>query len=705
MKSPIVVSVLGLLMFISVSGAAFDVDNYLFSDELPDDVEYLDFTLNETQYSIISISGEETFLLKEGELLNSSGEINDAIHLYYQKIYYPAPEDIIELRELISTYNESRNDGGKFKNQEEYTCRSVIFIDGRVKSGSQPIYCRNEDDEEMCIYSAMLMYQFLSSVTGTPPVASYEDLLGPIKDFGYASYGTDEVLSNMVYKLDEAEEDQSKMYDAISYIISSIPTLENYADDIEDCMFGWTETGGCDSDHWCLCPDMHMDRDALEDMEDKSEEILCDIGPFSEYSEVSLKIKDNTDQRLSYYEQEITATGYESEFRPLEEKGGEIISDADGILTHATNSTLSTDLQRLRELNTTINSKIENRNFTNIELDISEFEYTMLKVNKSTSEIAEVYNELKDKKNTADSLLIVLSTKDFHGYSGEKAEGIINDITELDSLFSGKMTIQEMNSLSENYEQKIEEGNELLVVQQTEPTSGSFSAFRAFAKDVNTEIANFAESSDIVEKKTIEQHETAAFGGFAVVVFLSLAALCLVLFLSLTASSRFFNTRTRIITVSAFVFILLSIGLFSFGLYYYMDKTATDATAEEFMEDFKTSEDIAVVMDLTSTSGTESEPIESCGMELVEFLEEQNKTVTGYRMYSDKCIKTVEGQNGTFAVWECEEEIEAQAGAVVRLMYSQTNEEPEFSTVFRTEAIIKSNSDYYTTCPVVALFK
>ncbi len=703
MRTPIIALVLGLLLLFQFS-AAFDVNDYLYEEETAESVGYTDFTLDGTAYSIVSISGEKTFLLKEGSPVNSSSEIEDVVSRYYEMEYYPSEEEIDELEELIERYNDSRNDGQKFAGKEEYVCRSVIFIDGRVKSGPDPIYCRNEDDEEMCKFASMLMYQFLSSVSGAPPVASYDDLLGPIKEFGFASYGTDTILDNIDSRLNEAKADKSKIYDALTYIDDSIPTLEGYIEDVEDTLFGWTKTKGCDTNHWCLCPDIDLDEDALGDLDDYVDELLGKVGPFSECSSVAASINSNTAARFTHYGEELLASDYGLEFGPLADEGKEVIEKTDEILTHVSNATLSSDLERLKELNSSITSKINERNFTNLEFDISEYEYALSKVDSASSSIILLYSDVGDAKNTADALMLVLSSRDMQGYSGEKVNEFSQQIEEFNVLFSTKLTVDELSALKDSYDRIISEGNELIAIQQTEPTYGSFLAFRGFAKDVNEGLSAFAERSELAEPASFTENETLAFGGFATIVFVSFSALCIILFLSLMLSRRFFNAKVRVITLSVFVFFLIIIGVFSFGLYYYMDKTAVDATVGEFMEDFEEKESAAIAMDLAGLSGREASSIEGCGMTLYSSLIEKNKSVTVYRIYADSCVKSSDGSNETQALWECEEALDSE-DAVVMLTYSTQNENPEFSTVYKTEAVVKANSDYYTTCPVIALLK
>jgi hypothetical protein len=52
---------------------------------------------------------------------------------------------------------------------------------------------------------------------------------------------------------------------------------------------------------------------------------------------------------------------------------------------------------------------------------------------------------------------------------------------------------------------------------------------------------------------------------------------------------------------------------------------------------------------------------------------------------------------------ECTDALD-EAGSSFLLAYSQKNEPPRFSVIYRNRAEISANLDYYESCPLVALF-
>lgn len=701
MRTPIIVSALGLLLLFSFS-AAININDYLYPDEADATVEYLDFTYQGTQYSVVTINGENTFLLRDGDIVDDSTEISDVMYEYFQMQYYPSGDDIDDLRDLVVKYNESRNDGYDWAGKEEYTCRQVIFTDGRIIINGEPVACR---DEESCQLNANLLYSAYHQGMGW---GSITIVFEPLKEFSYASFGTDDILGNMTEKIDNL--DPSNVVDSLTYIRDNVDELRDNAEDIEGTIFRTPRLDDADDRADCslkcfaLCPSFQLDYDTLDDIEDTADEMIENIGPYTDFTAAADEITDRTEQRLAYYGDETMASYYRNEFSPIAEDGGDAILQAEEVLSHVLDPSLSNDLGRLKELNDTITSKIENRNFTDIELDISEYEYLTTQLDAEGSNLTALYDDVKNTRYVADSLMIVLSTKEMHGYSGEKAAELTQEIEDLDVLFESDPTSQELSSIKENYDRVIKEGNALLAAQQTEPTYGGFLAFRGFAKDVNEEIAAFAGMSELIEPYQVPQHEFLAFGGFGAAVFISFSALWILMFLSLVITKKPTRRGSRVIALAVFVLVMTLIGVFSFGLYYYMEKTATAATAEEFMEDFAEKENAAISMDLAGLSTSEANAMEGCGNTLFSTLTEKNKTVTVYRIREDSCVKTTDGYNETYYIWECRDEMNAADTTVVSLQYSTTNENPMFSTVYRTEAVIRANSDYYITCPVTALF-
>jgi hypothetical protein len=690
-----------LLALVALS-SAFSVDDYLYSYEDSPSVTYENFTQNGKQYSIISLDGEDALMLENGKLMNDSSEIDSVLELYYLSQYYPSDDEVDDLMDLLEAYNDSRNDGHKFPDKEEYVCREIIFIDGRVKDGGQPIFCRDESDDENCKKASMLMFQFLSSVSGTPPVSSPSALVDPLKEFGFASYGTDRILDDLDSKFEDAESDRAKMMTALQDTQDAIPDLEDYLEDLEDSQWGWTAQKGCDQNHWCLCPDIDLNDSHLEDIEDQVDDLIDKIGPFDQFAEVSAQIYTQSMDRHHYATVEKKAADHLEDFQELEEDGAAAISLGDEAVSHVSNYSLSLNLSKLRSLHTDIPDDIEDREFNTTEDDIEEYEELIDYVNDVSFLMLQQYNATLDAKHETDSIVVLLEARDLDPVSKESLEVLENHTADLDAEFRDGLTIEELKSLEVEYKSVRDEAQNLLSTETEAPATQVLLLFRGFARNVNTGIAGFAEKTEIIEREEIPQ-SPVTLGLFSGLVFLSLASIALLVFLYVVATTRFSIPQTSHILASAFFSVLLLLLSFSVFMFLFLGKTSTDATLTEFLTDFESKEETAIAVDLRNASYSDSLAMASCAEDLAKSMGDQNKSWTLYKISGNTCTQETPDANATLDTNECLADM-GNASSAFMLGYSDTNEPPKFSVIYTNKAEIKANYDYYESCPLVALF-
>ena len=275
-----------LLLVLGIA-SAFNVSDYLYPNEANASVTYSNFSLSGAQYSIVAVNGVATFLLDNGNIVSDGPTIKSTLSNYYMSYYFPSTNDLDNLQGLITTFNASRNDGHMFKGKEEYACRGILFIDGRVTWDQQPVLCRNQSDASLCQVAANLMFEYLTSATNAPPVADPTALLLPIENFGFASYQMDQVLGNDVQLLESAENDTSQVAPALSYINSTFVNLSIDKDTVENSLFTFNQNDTVDSSHWGLCPDIRLDTGTLQLIHQSLVNLSVKMAPYNNLDSVS----------------------------------------------------------------------------------------------------------------------------------------------------------------------------------------------------------------------------------------------------------------------------------------------------------------------------------------------------------------------------------------------------------------------------------
>jgi hypothetical protein len=691
------------LLLLAGSGYAAEVSDYLYNNESMDSVSYESFTHAGGNYKVVSLGGSEILLLKNGEIVEDQSQVENVIYNYYLDEYYPSEEEIDELVVLVNQYNESRSDGHRFPEREEKVCLSQIFIDGRVKISGESITCRNESEDELCERASMLMYQYLSSVTGMPPTGSYLDLYEPIKEFGFASHEADIVIANINQKFEEAETNRSKTYEALEYTYDSVPALENHIEVIENSLFGWTEAGSCDSDHWCLCPDMDINDSVLNQIEDKSSSLMDGMSPFAGYKNIVASINSHTHERVAFAETESSAAKFSSQFENLQNDGQKSIGLGKEATSHIDYPTLESKLDNLESLDSSIPSDIKTRQFGNLESDMESYERLTDEVENLSITLLNKYNRTLEAKSEAEAMILVLDSRDLDPYSEQNLEELENKSDDLDAVFRSGMSLEQAETLTASYSNLSEDAVSMMDNHQESPVYNAFILFRGFASDVNTGIADFVVTSEIAEPEEVQENSTLALGGFSFLVLLSFGAIALLFFLSVLVFMKFHLNRMKFVVMAGFLGTMGIIILFSGLLFMYLDKTSTDATLDEYLQDFQERNNTAVIVD--TRSSLNGAPMSDCADNLASTFTKNNKSVVIYTLSADGCQREVpDGDSGAMTVSTCLDEAMGMESVFV-LNYSSEVEDPKFSTIYMNKAEIRANSGYYNSCPLSALFK
>jgi hypothetical protein len=692
----LLIVVLGLVSSINMT-------DYLYPSETAATVSYNNFTLDSVQYSIVQVDGVNTFVLKGNDIITDQSEIKSTLQSYYASNYLPSKEELEELQSLVDSYNESRNNGQKFKGKEETVCQSVLFIDGHIKDSSQkPIYCRNESDNASCVLASKMMYQYLSSVNG-PPVSSPNDLLAPIKLFGFADYGTDVILAQYDARLEAAEKDPAQVSDTLSYIKNTVPNLSIYKNQMEDFLFTFNKNKTTDSQHWGLCPDIDLNDSALDQVNALVANLTAKIAPYDNRDSVSAQIAGNTAARLDYLKNDNMLKYYSNLFSPLNSSGDVAIKLARSTLAHVSSPLLSAKLEQLTALQSTIPEDISNKNFTTLDADLSEYKNLTIDVNVLSQSAISSYDAAKNAKNSANSVLLILQTKDSDPVTMKALGLLINETEDINAKFRDGLTVAELDAVSSNYSSIEERAKPLLDGERQMPATKVLLMFRGFARKVNTGLANVAIKTNVISPQDIPKG-VVPLGAFSALVLISFASIALLFFLYIFSSFRFTVPKTGHILGAAFLCAMMALLGFTIFMYLFLGKTSTDANLQEFLADFNSRNNTSIFVDVSNISLSDSKAMQSCASVLADSMAKRNKTWTLYTMNSGNCIKTSQsGANTSLTVDECMN-LSSNAPSSFVLSYSDKNQVPKFAIIYQSKAQINGNQDYYDSCPIVSLF-
>lgn len=693
-------SIVCLLLLVGLV-SAFNVADYLYPTEENVTVSYTDFTLRGHDYSLVALDGEDTFLLKHEEVVTNQSEIESVLYSYYLQMHYPSEEEIQDLKDLVERFNDSRNDGYDWPNKEEYVCRDdVMLSNGKVTHLGEPLVCR---DEESCERIGMLLFSAYGQGLG---LGSPTPLIEAVSEFTPYSLEMDDIVSNYTFMLENLNE--NTLEETMDYIGDTVDTLSTNSEKIEDTIFrtprlnDTEDRDACYLKCYAICPSFDLDQDALGEIDDMAEDLLSKIGPLAGYEEAASNVYNNSMSRIEYTETEKKAEEYSGLFSSLNATAGKVISLGDEAVLHVANSTLSGKLFSLKSLHQTIPEDIEERNFETMEEDMLRYDELIKEVDQGASFLLEQYDETKEAKNLANSLIFVLESKDLDPVSMKALELLRNDTADLDAEFRDGLTPEELAALESDYTDLARDAQNLLLSENDMPANRVLLLFRGYASKVNTGIASVAEKTDAMEAREIPENLTLAL--FSALVFFSLASIVALAFLYLVATAKFVVPKTGYIMASAFVVLMVLLLGFSVFMYLFLGKTSTDATLPEFLADFNSKESTSIVVDLRDTSYSDSQAMGSCASSLADSFTQRNKSWTMYSVTANTCTKRDStGSNATLSVDDCLGRAENET-SLFALEYSASNEPPKFSVIYENKAEIRANLDYYESCPLIALF-
>jgi len=367
------------------------------------------------------------------------------------------------------------------------------------------------------------------------------------------------------------------------------------------------------------------------------------------------------------------------------------------------NTSFSMKVDRLSELRMSIRADIDTMQFDGLEEDIDEYEDLVESVNESAHGLYAIYNETMIAKQSAERVLFEVGTKDLGPVELEKYEELKLEMDELSDDFGTGLTPAAYEEMEENYSEITTDALAILGSTESHGVSKAMVYFRGFARKVNTGLADFATNTNITNVEEIPENKYVTFGGFSLLVFLCLSSILLLWFLYLVKVHNY--SRIKYVVASAFILGILVVGLFSVFLFVFMQKTSMDATMDEFLVDFDDRETIALIIDQSTATSSETSAMMSCASDITTSIEENNKTVTLYYLLAGGgCNKVVGSSQTALGEEACLSDINGMDSAIY-LIPSGTVEEPHLYTTYFSKAEIYGTSDYYASCPLSSIFE
>ncbi|HLC68724.1 MAG TPA: hypothetical protein VJH24_02695 [Candidatus Bilamarchaeaceae archaeon] len=696
MQTSIALCLIAFVVFSSAS-FAFSVNGYLYYHEDALQLVYDEFTYNGVPYTLVKLGGREIFLLKDGEPVENVTNIRDPLRQHYQELYYPEPDELQRIRDLLDAYNQSRNDGESFPGREEATCRYTLFIDGHITIGQEIIQCV---DDASCQRNALLIYQAYREGVGFGDPSEVLPILQP---FAYAINSNEEIMDQAFAGWEGISD--STLEPALQYIVDSVPTLSNNYETIRTSRFRTPvntpeDRQACIGVCYAICPPIAFNTTALDLLRTETTALLEQSRPFIHHAELSQQVEDETNGRLQFREGENQATYFYDVFEPLRQNATALIDEGDEALSTVLNISLRAKVDRLREMTREINQTIEARNFTMIEDRLDEYQRLMRNVEDGIPGTLDYYMASLEAKQEASTMLLLLETRDLGPTEYNEVQELRNASVQLDALLEPGLTTSDYSNITHTYQILNQRVRNVLKQQDENPIYFSMNKFRGLARRIGRGVSSLLTPTEYLP--TTPEATSNLLLALAGVSFVAMGSLFLFLMLTVYSGMAKISRISVVGGGLVFGFLLFISLLFSGSLYYFLDKTTQQSMLDEFLFDLQSRNETFILVDASSVTVSVSGAMLSCAGEIAESMRANNKTVQIYQFQQQNCLQPEEGMSTNLSV--CAETLDT-AHSLFILNYSSPPQTPRFSSIFVNQMDLAGDKQYYQTCSIAQIFQ
>lgn len=680
--------ILFFIMLIAYN-TAINIQDYLYPNENISDVRYEAFSISGVKYELVFIKNEETFVLKEDEIINDSTEIETTLKAYYSAKYYPASADIANLTAYFVELNASRNNGeGRFERVgEEQTCRDRV---GDKLPKPPADYKERYGDEYM--YWATLM----CSLWGQEINCNDPDMIyNYIKEFWAATRAVDERMNGTFNYLNNLSADN--IYEGLLYMNESMPIIESNYYVMKNSILRFP-LGGVSECKTCfgICPPIIYNETAIAEIKLLLPKLIVQTKPLGTYVEISSSVASMTLERINYKTSEDLTEYYLRIYTPINTSADDIINRSEESLGFVMNKTFAEKVDTVKTLKIEIESNIALKKFDGMDEKINQFVELLGEANETIEPNKQWYYNAELDRDRVTGMIFLLESKDLNT---EEVAQLSQYKIEKNNLDSGFVQGLEPSMYAEYSARYVEIQEKLLPLMKSKEDVEIIKSAKAFAKNVGETTSNLI--------LTVQEMPTS---DRSYVLELLPTSLSLFSYLSLTSllviasSILYLKIRGRFASANQKTYYWIGVGvigvilaLSSIGFYILLDRSLLKASFEDFSEVIAKTDNVAVVVNYAGAPETAAVPMSSCAEKIINNLASQNKTIVFY-IYTDKCI--INGIETNKDKKQCEDEISVPR---IILTYSNVQQSPSFSTVMDIKGTISGDEAYFNLCPISAV--
>jgi hypothetical protein len=685
---PITLSLCLMLIIGLLSSVA--VGDYLYNGEELTGSE--EFTALGSTYEIVSVDGAETFLLKDGEILDDKGEIEAALYHYYLNKYYPTESEISNLSALLELYHASRENGDMWEGVEEEECRMAIFLHAFPCTNDTIPETFEESRNNDCYLTASILCDEYGDYFGcSDPI----QIMPMVQDFAISSNRMTEIHNRTAAAL--ANLSESNIYSVFSQLKDDIKDMRGYEEKLEKTQLRVPFTSEGDKCNSCygMCPPIVIDEEYLDEAEEMVDEMLPELAYIDDYQGLAQQVYNSTIERAEQHTQNVMQEEYAGQYVPQKERAEGVLAKADTLLEHISDTTVLSNSGRVRQVMETIESGFNSSDLGGMEANFAELDAKLNILEASISSSWEIYNATVKAKERADALFFTLETEELSESAQAEYAALKAEKRTQDRSFVNGLSPEKYAEITETYNSISERASALL--ESVQESGLIVESFKGAGRKTNEGIADLTATMAPMERE--EEEEISGYAPLVVssLSFFSLSSLAVFVFLfALTTFSDVFRNKMALfLGILLLGCSILFAGVVSGGIYFVLSSSSTDASFSDFQSYVLSSPHVSIMVETEGVPSGAASKMMSCAGSLSDSL--AGKDVQIYERINGECM--VSAQNVTLA--ECYNTVEEP---IILLKYSTVEESPEFMTGFVYKATFFGDEEYFNQCALAKGF-
>ena len=608
------------LLFIILLGLGYSITSYLLPGEKTFNFTSQPISVGNDTYYLYKYKSNNSpvLLIKNGELVSDPEEIRNVMTQYYVSKYMVSDEELSRIRQLLLAINESRNNGDRYPNKEEATCRRIVGERYNLPKNWRKLY----HDDIYYFYSAATCSYF----QGFIPCQKPGDIYDYVKDFFEASNSNDQLINESLAELDSIT--TTNVHEKISKIKNNLEEINSNAHTLETSIFrvpinGSSECRNC----FGICPPVLYNHTAINELDALLENLEEQTAPLGELPTIVSTIIHETNRRLTYRQNLQIYNMYKEEINQTQALWNETFPLINESVSKVREENKTRLFNELLTLHNRFESQLSSFNLTNINETMANLTTLMNRLYNISAQDLKEYESIEGISHEIDAYLFLAKQ------AGVDLSNISSSKAELDVGFSSGVAKSALSQYREDYLNLLREAKKAYSIKPSFLSQIIRSIVKPFSKGVISLADAIPQASSLLYAHTaLVASLSLAFLLFSLASFMGLALY--------SAKSTIFGLPIHKGTYRFIYFgVILAIALFGFfvGIAAYLPMTSgiVKPTPIELFSQLSHSPTVYLLLDKAQISNVNERL--SCMEKTKRYLSSLNITVEMGNLSSTTC--------------------------------------------------------------------